>query len=46
MRLEVVDRIKEVIHDLWPSAEVYFVLKPQKLQKFFFRQNVGLDIER
>uniref|UniRef100_A0A3Q3RQ56 Terminal nucleotidyltransferase 4A n=1 Tax=Mastacembelus armatus TaxID=205130 RepID=A0A3Q3RQ56_9TELE len=22
MRLEVVDRIKEVIHDLWPSAEV------------------------
>lgn len=23
MRLEVVDRIKGVIHDLWPSAEVY-----------------------
>lgn len=22
MRLEVVDRIKGVIHDLWPSAEV------------------------
>ena len=22
MRLEVVDRIKDVIHDLWPSAEV------------------------
>lgn len=25
MRLEVVDRIKEVIHDLWPSAEVYLI---------------------
>lgn len=23
MRLEVVDRIKGVIHDLWPSAEVH-----------------------
>lgn len=24
MRLEVVDRIKGVIHDLWPSAEVHY----------------------
>lgn len=27
MRLEVVDRIKSVIHDLWPSAEVGIILK-------------------
>lgn len=26
MRLEVVDRIKSVIHDLWPSAEVGIIL--------------------
>lgn len=26
MRLEVVDRIKGVIHDLWPSAEVGILL--------------------
>ena len=28
MRLEVVDRIKGVIHDLWPSAEVNTTPKP------------------
>ena len=28
MRLEVVDRIKGVIHDLWPSAEVNITWKP------------------
>lgn len=28
MRLEVVDRIKGVIHDLWPSAEVHITPTP------------------
>lgn len=42
MRLEVVDRIKGVIHDLWPSAEVHIFTNPQILSagcdklNFFF----------
>lgn len=31
MRLEVVDRIKGVIHDLWPSAEVGILLNRKSL---------------
>lgn len=31
MRLEVVDRIKGVIHDLWPSAEVRILLNWKSL---------------
>lgn len=34
MRLEVVDRIKDVIHDLWPSAEVGIIFHCKAL--FFF----------
>lgn len=35
MRLEVVDRIKGVIHDLWPSAEVH-ITPSQLFPPFYF----------
>lgn len=44
MRLEVVDRIKGVIHDLWPSAEVHITPNPpQKMGCFYFVLGFGLD---
>lgn len=36
MRLEVVDRIKGVIHDLWPSAEVDVTPNPNICIPFFY----------
>ncbi len=36
MRLEVVDRIKGVIRDLWPSAEVHITPNAKKLCFFLF----------
>lgn len=36
MRLEVVDRIKGVIHDLWPSAEVDIPNSKICIPLFFF----------
>lgn len=40
MRLEVVDRIKGVIHDLWPSAEVHIIPNANSLTLYLF---FGLD---
>lgn len=41
MRLEVVDRIKGVIHDLWPSAEVHITQPPSFTSLWKFTDLIG-----
>lgn len=44
MRLEVVDRIKGVIHDLWPSAEVHITPTPFiHFSLEFYRSDISGD---